>query len=196
MRVFGCAWKINFPEVIWSWLCKMRLWPRKWFEVKIFNSNHFQVRRAKRERERERERERGRRGSLDHAFDVAGEPWAPVWRLHAPDCTGLIDHNTASLNLAFDLASARSCLRPRAFDPPIFNPPISFCDFDFCCCCGGVVVVFWWLWLLIAGVCCRRLNWSFGGVWGWDLTVICSMDWDLAVILKVSVIKFVWMLRK
>ena len=32
------------------------------------------------------------------------------------------------------------------------------CDFDFWCCCGGVVVVFWWLWLLIAGVCCRELN--------------------------------------
>ena len=33
----------------------MRLWPRKWFEVKIFTSNNFRVRRAKRERERERE---------------------------------------------------------------------------------------------------------------------------------------------
>ena len=66
------------------------------------------------------------------------------------------------------------------------DPPISLCDFDFCCCYGGVVVVFWWLWLLIAGVCCRGLNWSFSGVW-------C---WDLAVILKFFVIKFVWMLRK
>ena len=28
------------------------------------------------------------------------------------------------------------------------------------------------------------------------LAVICSVDWDLAVILKFSVIKFVWMLRK
>ena len=36
----------------------MRLWPRKWFEVKIFTSNNFQVRRAEREREREREREK------------------------------------------------------------------------------------------------------------------------------------------
>ena len=60
MRVFGCAWKINFPEVIWSWPCKMRLWPWKWFEMKIFTSNHFWVRRAKREREREREREHAR----------------------------------------------------------------------------------------------------------------------------------------
>ena len=57
-------------------------------------------------------------------------------------------------------------------------------------------MVFWWLWLLIAGVCCRGLNWSFGGVWCWDLAVICSVDWDLAVILKFFVIKFAWMLRK
>ena len=28
------------------------------------------------------------------------------------------------------------------------------------------------------------------------LAVICSVDWDLAVILIFSVIKFVWMLRK
>ena len=46
----------------------MRLWPRKWFEVKIFTSNNFQVRRAERERERERER---------RAFDV-GEPRAQI----------------------------------------------------------------------------------------------------------------------
>ena len=28
------------------------------------------------------------------------------------------------------------------------------------------------------------------------LTVICYVDWDLAVILKFSIIKFVWMMRK
>ena len=37
-------------------------------------------------------------------------------------------------------------------------------------------MVFWWLWLLIAEVYCRGLNWSFDGVWHWDLAVICSMD--------------------
>ena len=95
-----------------------------------------------------------------------------------------------------DLASAQSRLRPRAFNPPIFDPLISLYDFDFCCCCGGVVVVFWWLWLLIARVCYYWLNWSFGGVWCWDLAVICFVDWDLAVILKFFVIKLVWMLRK
>ena len=65
MRVFGYAWKINFSEGIWSWPCKMRLWPWKWFEVKIFTSNHFRVRRAKREREREKSLRRRRTQSLD-----------------------------------------------------------------------------------------------------------------------------------
>ena len=55
MLVFGCAWKINFPENIFSWPCKMSLWPWKWFEVKIFTSNHFRVRCAKREIDREKE---------------------------------------------------------------------------------------------------------------------------------------------
>ena len=57
-------------------------------------------------------------------------------------------------------------------------------------------MLFWGLFVLIAGVYCCGLNWSFDGVWCWDLAVICSVDWDLAVILKFSVIKFVWMLRK
>ena len=158
MRVFGCAWKINFPEVIWSWPCKMRLWPRKWFETQIFTSNHFRVRIARRERERERE-------SPDHAFDVAGEPQAPVWQSHALDLANRTAHHAARSRL-------------RSILPPLdlaFDPLISLYDFDFCCC-GGVVVVFWWLWLLIAEVCCRGLNWSFGGVWCWDLAVICSVD--------------------
>ena len=53
MRVFGCAWKINFPEIIFSWLCVLKALTRKWFEVKIFTSNHFRTH-AQRERERER----------------------------------------------------------------------------------------------------------------------------------------------
>ena len=82
--------------------------------------------------------------------------------------------------------------------------------------------MWWWillachrLWLLIAGVCCRGLNWSFGGVVvcgvvsvvginfdGYGLLLVVAsdgylaVDWDLAVILKFSIIKFVWMMRK
>ena len=49
MRVFGCAWKINFPEIIFSWLCVLKALTRKWFEVKIFISNYFRTH-AQRER--------------------------------------------------------------------------------------------------------------------------------------------------
>ena len=51
MWVFGCAWKINFPEIIFSWPCVLKALTRKWFEVKIFTSNHFRTH-AQRERER------------------------------------------------------------------------------------------------------------------------------------------------
>ena len=153
-------------------------------------------------RPRERERARGRRGSPDHTFDIAGEPRAPVRRSHTPDRTGLVNRSTVLIAPCRSISPSISPPRDLAFNPSIFDPLISLslslslCDFDFCCCCGGVVVVFWWLWLLIARVCCRGLNWSSGGVWCWDLAVICSVDWDLAVILIFSVIKFVWMLRK
>ena len=52
MQVFGCAWKINFPEMLFSWPCVLVGLTRKWFEVKIFTSNHFRTH-AQRERERE-----------------------------------------------------------------------------------------------------------------------------------------------
>ena len=139
---------------------------------------------AQRERERERERESMRerkkrepRSCLRHRQRTpSSNPMTARTRSHWFRRSQHHADHTTRLDLA-----TRSRLRPRAFNPPIF-----LCDFDFCCCCGGVVVVFWWLWLLIAGVCCRGLNWSFGYVW-------CG---DLAMILKFFVIKFVWMLRK
>ena len=54
--MFSCVWKINFPENIFSWPCVLIALTRKWFEVKIFTSNHFRTH-VHRERERERERE-------------------------------------------------------------------------------------------------------------------------------------------
>ena len=180
MRVFGCAWKINFPEVIWSWPCKMRLWTRKWFEAQIFTSNHFRVRRAERERERKRARAREEAQITPSTSPANPELQSDNRTAHYADCS------TAPIALRRSISPSILPSRDVAFDPLILDPLISLCDFDFCCCCGGVVVVFWWLWLLIAGVCCLWLNWSFGGVW-------C---WDLAVILKFFVIKFVWMLRK
>ena len=75
MRVFDCAWKINFLENIFSWPCVLVSLTRKWFKVKIFSSNHFRTH-AQRERERERKISRLRlQLCTDQAFDFA--PIAP-----------------------------------------------------------------------------------------------------------------------
>ena len=118
--MFGCAWKINFLEIIFSWLGVLKALTWKWFEVKIFTSNHFRTH-AQRERERERER----------AFDF--------------DFTNFADH---SLQLQLRRSTNPwTNLRPRAFDPRAFdfaddpkplcheptNRSLSVCDFDFLC---------------------------------------------------------------
>ena len=54
--MFGCTWKINFPENIFSWSCVLVGLTRKLVLVQIFTSNHFWTH-TQRERERERERE-------------------------------------------------------------------------------------------------------------------------------------------
>ena len=41
--VFGCVLKINFSENIFSWPCVLIDLNRKWFEVKIFTSNHLRT---------------------------------------------------------------------------------------------------------------------------------------------------------
>ena len=51
MWVFGCAWKINFLENIFNWPCVLMALTWKWFEVKIFTSNHFWTH-VQKERER------------------------------------------------------------------------------------------------------------------------------------------------
>ena len=130
----------------------------------------------------ERERERGRRGSPDHTFPSSSPTIARTKSHRSHRSQHRVDR-TAPLDLAFDLASAQSrlCAISPSTHESSTHQSLSMwfwflCDFDFCCCCGGVVVVFWWLWLLIAEVYCRGLNWSFDGVWHWDLAVICSMD--------------------
>ena len=108
--MFGCAWKINFLEVIWSWPCKIRLWPQKCFEAQIFTSNHLGQRRRERERERERERKPKsrlwrRRRTPSSSSTIAR---TRSGRLHRTDRTAhYADHSTAPL----DLASAQSRLR-------------------------------------------------------------------------------------
>ena len=67
MQVFGCAWKINFPEMLFSWPCVLVGLTRKWFEVKIFTSNHFRTH-AQREKER---------SHPDHAMNPEPFDFAP-----------------------------------------------------------------------------------------------------------------------
>ena len=105
MRVFGCTWKINFPEIIFSWLGVLKALTRKLFEVKIFTSNHFRTL-AQRERERE---------SPDHSLDRA-----PIWRpkeLQSDDHKPVSSHHatlapihTSTNQAKINSNAARSCL--------------------------------------------------------------------------------------
>ena len=136
MWVFGCAWKINFPENIFNWPCILMALTQKLVSVKIFTSNHFRT-----HAQREREREPSTSTSpifeptdlrTDHAFDFAD------LRTHEP---------------IFDP-------EPRTHKPI----SLSLCDFDFLCdfdrptslwslifllllwwCFGGFPVVWWWV---------------------------------------------------
>ena len=137
MRVFGCAWKINFLEIIFNWPGVLKALTRKWFEVKIFTSNHFRTH-AQRQRERESLRLRLRRSQpsnstlpiyepidlrTDHAFDFAD---------HAFDFADLRTHelifdpepsthepstSPATQSLRATNRSSTLRLRPRAMNP-------------------------------------------------------------------------------
>ena len=106
MRVFGCAWKINFSEIIFSWLSVLKALTRKWFEVKIFTSNHFQTH-AQRKRKRESLRLRLRRSQPLTSTLLIYEPtnlrthWSRLWLRRS--------------------TNPRTDLRPRAFDPWTFD---------------------------------------------------------------------------
>ena len=113
MRVFGCAWKINFSKIIFKWPCVFKALTQKWFEVKIFTSNHFQTHA---QRQRKRKRERGRRESpvlrpsssptttdrADRAAPIIAPHLAPRWsqqRSHRTDRSTAHFSLPSSLNL-------------------------------------------------------------------------------------------------
>ena len=76
MRVFDCAWKINFPENIFQLTVKLRPLTWKMNASSILPSNHF---RAHRHAEREREREREKREERERRpLDFVGEPRAHI----------------------------------------------------------------------------------------------------------------------
>ena len=153
MRVFGCAWKIYFPEIIWSW-------PRKWaFDhgngLKLkFSLQTISESDAQRERERERERERARaRGSHITPSTSPAKPrssfsgptiahYSPTIE-RKPRSYASIRRSRGSPNLTLQSDDRSRAARSRcSISPPRdlgFDPLISLCDFDFCCCC----VVVW-----------------------------------------------------
>ena len=120
MRVFGCAWKIKFPEVIWSW-------PRKWaFDhgngLKLkFSLQTISGSDAHREREREREsaRERKPRSRLQRrrrtpsSSPTIARTRSPVQQLHAPVRRSISRRSILRRSISLlDLTSAQSRLRP------------------------------------------------------------------------------------
>ena len=78
MRVFGCTWKINFSEIIFSWPGVLKALTRKLFEVKIFTSNHFRTH-AQRERERAQITPQTELQSDDHR---SSNPTTTDWSRH------------------------------------------------------------------------------------------------------------------
>ena len=157
MQVFSCAWKINFPEIIFSWLGVLKALTRKWFEVKIFTSNHFRTH-AQRERERER------------AFDF---DFADLRTHHAFDFADLQTHKPIFDPQTFDFAGDLEPSRHK----PIFDPEpwthelisLSLCDFDFLCDFDRPTSLWSLIFLLLLWWCGW---WWFGGfpvVWWWVL---------------------------
>ena len=79
----------------------------------------------------------GRRGSPDHAFDVAGEPQAPVRRSHAPD---LADHTVQTVASRRSHRAARSRLQSRLCSiSPSTHRSLSLC----------VILISVWFWFLL-----------------------------------------------
>ena len=175
MRVFGCAWKINFPENIFSWLCALMALTRKLVSVKIFTSNHFQTH-TQRERERERKEE-------ERAQIMPLTSTSPIYEPMNLSSTQSLRPMSLRLRRRPRAFAPRTNLRPFAFDPePRTHEPISLslCDFDFLCDFDRPTNP-WafdlWFFFLLLWWCGW---WCFGGfpvVWWW---VLCGWWWKIA----------------
>ena len=159
MRVFCCAWKINFPKTVCFNSFEPEIGFSQNFHFKSFPNSH-----AKREREREREREAKERAQItprtqspDHTFDF----------------TDLRTHK-----LIFDLepSTHKPSTSPTTQSLCVTNPQtdLSLCvilidprtDLRFC-----VILIFYFL-SLIFDFFFFWLWWCFGGfpiVWWWVL---------------------------
>ena len=110
----------------------------------VWSSNfHFKPFPGQTRRERERKKESARaRGSPDHAFDVTGEPRAPVRQSHRALCW--LQHcadRAAPLDLTFDLAFARCRLRSTDLRPTDLSLWFWFLLLLWWCGSGVLVVV-------------------------------------------------------
>ena len=156
MQVFSCAWKINFPENIFSWLCVLIALTRKLVLVKIFTSNHFWTH-AQREREREPRSCLQRRSCL----------WLR-WSTNR-STNPRIDHRSRAFNpQALDFAGNPEPLRHEPTNWPLYvilifcvilidpRTDLRFCDFEF-------LLSLFDLWLFLL------LLWSCG--WWWKIAI-------------------------
>ena len=172
MRVFGCTWKINFQEIIFSWSSVLKASTRKWFEVKIFTSNHFWT-----HAQRERESLRLRRSTNPLVYELitpSTSSTLPITSSTSPIYEPTNQSSTQSLrpmNLQLRrwprTFTPRTDLRPFAFDPKPWID-LSLCViFDFLCdfvrptslwsliffvvVMVVWVVVFWWFSCCVGG---------------------------------------------
>ena len=105
--VFGCAWKINFSENIFSWPCVLIDLNRKWFEVKIFTSNHL---RTHTQRKRE------------IALRSHHEPRAQSPSTSHPSTSSFFELNKIQLRLRLRIAPFDFAKEPRAQITPSTSP--------------------------------------------------------------------------
>ena len=159
MRVFGCAWKINFPKTVCFNSFDTEIGFSQNFHFKSFPNSH-----AKREREREREREAKERAQItprtqspDHTFDFTDlRTHEPIFDLEPSTHEPSTSPTTQSLcvtNPQTDLSLCVILIDPRT-------------DLRFC-----VILIFYFL-SLIFDFFFFWLWWCFGGfpiVWWWVL---------------------------
>ena len=116
--MFGYAWKINFPEIIFNWPGVLKALTRKWFEVKIFTSNHFRTH-AHRQRERERAFDFG---FADHSLRL--RLWLRRLRRSQPSnsTSPIYEPTNLRTDHAFDFADHAFNFVDLRTHEPIFDP--------------------------------------------------------------------------
>ena len=128
--MFGCAWKINFSEITFNWLGVLKDLTWKWFEVKIFTSNHFWTHTHTRARARTHTHTHTKPSTstlpiyeptdlrTDHAFDFA-DLWTHESIFNLEPSTHEPSTSPVTKSLRTTNGSSTQSLRPRATNPRI-----------------------------------------------------------------------------